>query len=346
MKCYSSPQWLRSKYSSVWKCNYLTWQLPDIQYSSSKTSAISFNRINKPLSIESLFPPESGVNFTKKTYHDTYSPITPDTSKPTNSGKVVFVNGASKGIGREIAISYVKSGVAGLIISARSSLASVEKEIEEVCKSAGIPVPKVLALKLDVLDYAGVKAAAKSIETTFGRLDILVNNAAYLSTGAKVADEDQEEWWKNWEVNVRGVYLVTQCLLPLLLKGGDKTIVNLASVAALLMTPGMSGYQMSKYALVKFTERMCVEYADEDLLAYCVHPGSVLTDLSHGLPKKFRAILIDTPQLPGDTIAYLTSQRREWLAGRYLDSNWDMSEIMCREKEIVDGDKLKFKFQF
>ncbi|TGO24872.1 hypothetical protein BPAE_0093g00350 [Botrytis paeoniae] len=275
------------------------------------------------MSHSSPFTPESGYNFTKISYHDTYSPITPDTSTPTHSGKVVFVNGAWKGIGRATALSYAKSGVSGLVISARSSLASVEREIEEVCKSANTPAPSILALKLDVLDFASVTDAAKSIKTTFGRLDILVNNAAYLSTTANVAGGDKDERWMNWEVNIRGVYWATKCLLPLLLKtdGGDKTIVNLASVAALLMTPGMSGYQMSKFALVKFTERLCLES---------------FTDLH-------ATVLTDTPELAGDTISYLTSQKRKWLAGRYLSSNWDMSEIMSREKEIVDEDKLKFK---
>ncbi|KAF7941036.1 hypothetical protein EAE99_000673 [Botrytis elliptica] len=229
-----------------------------------------------------------GQTFTKIFYNDTYAEISPKAS--SHSGKVVFVNGASKGIGRAIALSYAKSGVSGLIISARASLASVEREIEEVCKSANTPVPNILALKLDVLDFASVAEAAKSIETTFGRLDILINNAGYFSTATNTVDGDKDEWWMNLEINLRGVYWVTKCLLPLLLKtdGGDKTIVNLSSVAALLMSPGMSGYQMSKFGLVRFTETLCVEYGDQDLLAYSVHPGAVVTDLSSALPEDYR----------------------------------------------------------
>ncbi|KAM0167192.1 hypothetical protein ACHAQE_000824 [Botrytis cinerea] len=217
------------------------------------------------MSLDSLLTPESGNNFTKITYHDTYSPITPDTSTPTHSGKVVFVSGASKGIGLEAAISYVKSGVSGIVISGRSSLASVEREIEEVCKSANIPVPKILALKLDILDYASVTEAAKSIETTFGRLDILINNAAYFSDVENLAEGDKDEWWMGFEVNIRGLYWVTKSLLPLLLKtdGGDKTIVNVTSIASLLVSPGMSSYQISKFALARFTESLTVEYGDQ-----------------------------------------------------------------------------------
>ncbi|KAF7955173.1 uncharacterized protein EAE97_000432 [Botrytis byssoidea] len=294
----------------------------------------------------SPYSAESGENFTKISYNDTYAAISPKAS--SHSGKVVFISGASKGIGRAIALSYAKSGVSGLIISARASLASVEREIEEVCKSANIPVPKILALKLDVLDFASVEDAAKSIETTFGRLDILINNAGYFSSAENIVVGDKDEWWMNLEVNLRGVHWVTKCLLPLLLKtdGGDKTVVNVASVAALLMHPGLSGYQMSKFALVRFTETLCVEYGDQGLLAYSLHPGAVPTDLSKALPEGFHEILIDTPELAADTIPFLTSQKRKWLAGRFLSCNWDMAEIMSREKEIVDGDKLKFRMKF
>ncbi|KAF7904370.1 hypothetical protein EAF00_001704 [Botryotinia globosa] len=294
----------------------------------------------------SIYSAETGENFTKISYHDTYAAISPKAS--SHNGKVVFISGASRGLGRAIALSYAKSGVSGLIISARASLASVEREIEEVCKLANIPVPKILALKLDVLDFASVEDAAKSIETTFGRLDILINNAGYSSNVENIVVGDKDEWWKNLEVNLRGVYWVTKCLSPLLLKtdGGDKTIVNVASVAALLMYPGLSGYQMSKFALVRFTETLCVESGDQGLLAYSVHPGAVPTDMAKVLPENLHEILIDTPELPADTITFLTSQKRKWLAGRFISCNWDMAEIMSREKEIVDGDKLKFRMKF
>lgn len=144
-------------------------------------------------------------------------------------------------------------------------MASVEREIEEVCKSANIPVPKILALKLDILDFASVTEAVKSIETTFGRLDILINNAAYFSVSENLVEGDKDEWWMGFEVNIRGLYWVTKSLLPLLLKtdGGDKTIVNVTSIASLLVSPGMSSYQISKFALARFTESLTVEYGDQ-----------------------------------------------------------------------------------
>ncbi|TGO57259.1 hypothetical protein BOTNAR_0204g00030 [Botryotinia narcissicola] len=297
----------------------------------------------------SPYSAESGENFTKISYNDTYAAISPKAS--SHSGKVVFISGASKGIGRAIALSYAKSGVSGLIISARASLATVEREIEEVCKSANIPVPKILALKLDVLDFASVEDATKSIETTFGRLDILINNAGYFSSAENIVVGDKEEWWMNLEVNLRGVYWVTKCLMPLLLKtdGGDKTIVNVASVAALIMHTGLSGYQMSKFALMRFTETLCVEYGDQGLLTYSLHPGAVPTDLTKGLPEGLHEIIIDTPELAADTIPFLTSQKREWLADPRFARNMtlqstdsEMTRLKSAFEEIDQQQELPF----
>lgn len=77
-------------------------------------------------------------------------------------------------------------------------------------------------------------------------------------------------------------YLVARAFLPLLLKGGDKQMVNVSSVGAHLLNPGLSSYQPSKLALLRFTEFLCVEYGDKGLVAFCIHPGNVPTDIIKG----------------------------------------------------------------
>jgi len=89
----------------------------------------------------------------------------------------VFISGASKGIGRATAISYAKAGASAIAIAARSDLKSLEQEIQKVARDAGKKEPKVLSVKLDVLDRASIEDAAKEVEKELGRLDILVNNA-------------------------------------------------------------------------------------------------------------------------------------------------------------------------
>lgn len=188
-------------------------------------------------------------------------------------------------MGRATALSYAKAGAAGIALGARSDFASLESEIAAAAKGAGKKVPKVLKIKLDVNSYADVESAVKETEKEFGKLDILINNAGYLSEFVTIVDGDADEWWRNWEINIRGVYWITKAFLPLILKGGEKTIVSLSSIGAHAIRYGGSGYQTSKFALLRFTEHLMADYADKGLLAYCVHPGGVMTKLAEKMPK-------------------------------------------------------------
>jgi len=210
-----------------------------------------------------------------------------------------------------------------------------------------------------------VKSAAYETEKVFGRLDILINNAGYLETARLVADSDPDEYWSTWEINYRGVYWVTKAFLPLLLKTEDglKTIVNVSSLGAHGLRLGASGYQVSKFAILKFTEFLCAEYARQGVLAYSVHPGGVPTELAMNLPKEVHSreyscsamegktgtlltqllVLVDTPEMGADSLVFLTQEKRDWLAGRYISLNWDMPTFLSKEDEIVKGDKLKMR---
>lgn len=129
-----------------------------------------------------------------------------------------------------------------------------------------------------------MKDAVQEVEKIFGRLDILINNAGYLAASQSIIDSDHDDWWQTFEVNIRGVYWMTRGFLPLMLKGGLKTIINVASTGANSLRPGASGYQTSKFALLRLTEFTMTEYAEQGLLAYCVHPGAVNTEMAKKLP--------------------------------------------------------------
>lgn len=85
------------------------------------------------------------------------------------------------------------------------------------------------------------------------------------------------------------------------------------------------------------------DYAQAGLLAYCTHPGGVMTELALKMPKPMHAYLLDTPDLAGDTFTWLLAERREWLAGRYISCNWDMEELMSMRDEIERCDLLKVR---
>lgn len=182
-------------------------------------------------------------------------------------------------------ISFAKAGAEGIALAARSDLGSLEAEVLSAAQASGKKAPKVLSLRLDVTDEKSVENASKEIEETFGRLDILINNAGYLSEFVPITESDPVTWWMNWEVNIKGVYLTTRSLLPLLIKGGEKTIVNLTSIGGLNLSPGASGYQSSKNALLRFTEFICIDYAKDGIVAFALHPGGVPSEMGLKMPK-------------------------------------------------------------
>jgi NAD(P)-dependent dehydrogenase (short-subunit alcohol dehydrogenase family) len=139
---------------------------------------------------------------------------------------------------------------------------------------------------MDVMSYESVEAGAKTLKKEFGKLDILINNAGYLGPFEPITDGDSLEWWRNYEINLRGVYWVSKAFLPLMLKGGEKTIVNVASAGAHGVGPGASGYQGSKFALLRFTEFLNGDYGEQGLLSYAVHPCGAATELGLGMPER------------------------------------------------------------
>ncbi|KAL8700832.1 MAG: hypothetical protein Q9224_000780 [Gallowayella concinna] len=287
-----------------------------------------------------------GFNFTSTLRSDTYPAIDPE--KLDLSGKHVFLSGASKGVGRAAAFSFVKAGITAIAIAARSDLSSLEQELNEVGATTGRKdTPYIKTIVLDMSDPQSVeRAAVETFHAFQGKLDLLINNAGTMEEFKPTLEGDPDQWWNTWTINVRGTYLLTRSLLPMLLRGDghmDKQIIMLTSIGAFMPAPGGSAYQMSKLALLRYAEYLNIEYAARGIVAYALHPGAIPTDLGLTIPKFLHAKLIDKPGLAADTIVYLASEKREWLRGRYISCTWDMTELMQRREEIVSGDKLKLK---
>ena len=285
---------------------------------------------------------------TNLVHSDTYPAISPLTADL--SGKSIFIAGASKGIGKAIALAYARAGASRIAIGARSDLSSLIPEMRTAASKAKRPDPEIVAVTIDITDRASVEAGAKVVADKFaGKLDIVIHNSGVLNFG-NVVEGSPDAWWRNWEVNVKGLHLVARSFVPLLLAPGgaqDKTFVAISSVGAHLMSPGLSGYQTSKLAVLRLMEFLDAEYAGQGLLAYAVHPGNVPgTDILGvgGKPREeLRFVFTETAEICGDTLVFLTRERREWLAGRYVNCTWDMPELMAKEEEIVKGDKLKVR---
>lgn len=289
----------------------------------------------------------NGFNFTERIHRDTYPYVNPMNADLT--GRAVFITGASRGIGRATALSFARAGASFIGIGARSAteLQSLENDIKSEAKKAGRAAPLVYRATLDVTDIASSEAAAKGASEAFGgRLDILINNAGYMDRLAPLADSDPDDWWRTWEINIRGPYLVTRAFLPLMLAtpGGLKTVVSLSSLGAHTLAAGGTAYNSSKLALLRFSEILNVDYGAQGLLAFCVNPGGIETDMSRALDESLaKEYLTDSIELPADSIVFLVQERREWLAGRYISCTWDMEDLLAKQTSIVEQDLLKVR---
>jgi len=331
-------------------------------------------------------PPRGTPNFlegpgdydvTPLVHSDTYDAINPLTLDLR--GCAVFISGGSKGLGRGMALSFAKAGASYIAVGARSEMAQLAEDVAAAATSANRPAPKFLPIKTDVTDQQSVDAAAEKVKSEFGRCDILINNAGILGTLAPVTESDPAHWWHIMETNLRGSYLLSRAFVPLLLSsdGRSKTVITVSSVGAHLLTPGGSAYQISKLGLLRLSQFLDTEYANQGLVSICIHPGNSPTGII-GNPKNAPdnllnsmsslenhsicdiecemavyeqrmltlLVLTDTPELCGDTVAYLASKRREWLSGRYVNVTWDMPQLLEKKEEIEEGDKLKIKFIF
>ena len=94
---------------------------------------------------------------------------------------------------------------------------------------------------------------------------------------------------------------------------------------------------------MRFSEFLSAEYGGQGLISFAIHPGGVMTDLASKMPEQMHSKLNDTPELAGDAMVWLTAERRDWLAGRYVSVTWDMQEFLEKKQKIADGNLLKVR---
>ena len=204
----------------------------------------------------------------------------------SNDKKIALVTGATRGIGLETVRQLAASGVHTLL--AGRDLGKAE-EAAKALKAEGLPVE---AIALDVSDAGSIAAAAKQVEASHGRLDILINNAGIFKDDFDKTPSQQslEVWRETFDTNLFGVVAVTQALLPLLRKAPAARIVNLSSSLASLAfhsDPGselydfkVPAYNVSKTAVNAWTVQLAYELRDTKIKVNAADPGSVKTDMN------------------------------------------------------------------
>ena len=239
--------------------------------------------------------------------------------------KVGIVTGASQGIGRATAIALAAAG-ARVAAAARNAekLAAVVREIE----SAG---GQALAVPMDVADAAQVKAGFQQALGRFGRLDILVNNAAITRDGLAVRMK-AEDWDTVLRTNLTGAHLCIQQALVAMLRQRSGRIINVTSVVAEMGNAGQANYVAAKGGLIGLTRAIAVEVASRNITVNAVAPGFIVTPMTDPLSQKIKEEMMariplgrmGTDAEVAAAIVFLASDEACYITGHILDVNGGM----------------------
>ncbi len=239
--------------------------------------------------------------------------------------KVALVTGASQGIGRDTALALAEAG-AKVVVAARSveKLATLVSEIEAAGGSA-------FSVTMDVADAAQVRAGFQQLLAKFGRLDILVNNAAITRDGLAMRMKP-EDWEAVIKTNLTGAHYCIQQALPVMMKARAGRIINISSVVAQSGNAGQANYVAAKAGLIGLTKAIAVEIASRNITVNAVAPGFIETPMTAVLPDKVKEELktriplgrMGAPREIASAIVFLASDEAGYITGHVLNVNGGM----------------------
>ena len=198
---------------------------------------------------------------------------------------------------------------------------------------------RALAIAGDVVDRADVQRAVDAVTGAFGPVTFLVNSAGRSQPYGAIGSVDPQDWWAAQAVNVFGPLLFMSAVIPAMRESGQGRIMNIASMAGLMIAPGSSAYTVSKATLIRLSEHVHRENVDAGLAVFPVHPGSIVTDMvlnsmkDPGAPRHFDAL--DPHQADaelkrvGTQAVSLASGAFDALGGSFLDLETPLDETLA-----------------
>lgn len=238
-------------------------------------------------------------------------------------GKVALVTGASRGIGRAIAIELAKAGAEVII----NYLGSEEKAQEVKATIEGLGKKAHLA-RFDVANPQEVIAAIKELEPRIGPIHILVNNAG-ITRDTLFLRMKLEDWEAVLRTNLFSAFYVTQAVLPLMLKARWGRIINISSVVAFTGNPGQVNYAAAKAGLIGFTKALALEVASRNITVNAIAPGYIETDMTEKLPEKVKEAFLQEiplkraglPEEVAHLALFLASDQASYITGAVFHIN-------------------------
>ncbi|MDJ1169604.1 3-oxoacyl-[acyl-carrier-protein] reductase [Roseofilum sp. BLCC_M154] len=191
--------------------------------------------------------------------------------------RVALVTGASRGIGRAIAVSLAAEG-AKVAVNYASSSTAAEEVVSQIKDQGG----EAIALGADVSQAEAVDTLVKAVMEQWGQIDVLVNNAGITRDGLLLRMKP-EDWQAVINLNLTGVFLCTRAVSKIMLKQRRGRIINIASVSGLMGNPGQANYSAAKAGVIGFTKTVAKEIASRGVTANAVAPGFISTDMTKDL---------------------------------------------------------------
>jgi 3-oxoacyl-[acyl-carrier protein] reductase len=239
--------------------------------------------------------------------------------------KVAVVTGASQGIGRDTALALAEAG-AKVVVAARN-----EEKLAALVNDIAAGGGEAFAVKMDVADAEQVKAGFKQMVEKFGRVDILVNNAAVTRDGLAMRMK-KEDWDAVLQTNLTGAHLCIQQVLPVMMKARAGRIINISSVVAQSGNAGQANYVAAKAGLIGLTKAIAIEIASRGITVNAVAPGFIETPMTEVLPDKVKEELkmriplgrMGSPKDVAAAIVFLASNEASYVTGHVLNVNGGM----------------------
>ncbi len=221
--------------------------------------------------------------------------------------KVVMITGASRGLGRALALAFSREG-ANLIITSRNEDAL--KPVVEEAEGAGV---EVLAIAMDVSESEDVEKLVNAAVERFGRIDVLVNNAGLLGPRVPIAKYPEDEWRKVLEANLTGPFLLAKAVIPNMPEGGS--IINITSGVSIEGRPRWGAYSVSKFGLEGLTQILAAELGEHGIRVNSVDPGSMRTEMRAAAYPDEDPMTLITPEENTDVFLYLASDESRNVSG-------------------------------
>jgi 3-oxoacyl-[acyl-carrier protein] reductase len=236
------------------------------------------------------------------------------------SSPVVLITGASRGIGRAIALHFGKEG-ARVGINFRQNASAAEDTAAAVVTAGG----EALLLPADASNGAAVTGMFETLMKTWGRIDVLVNNAGIVRD-TLLLRMSEDDWDKVLETNLRSAFLCTRAALRPMLRQRGGRIINISSISGVRGNAGQANYAASKAALIGFTKTVAREAASRGITVNAVAPGLIDTDITTNMPEKAREAIIE--QIPlgrmgtvdevASLVVFLASPAAAYLTGQAI----------------------------